>query len=160
MPAADVCECRRAYGLTSSDAYACMSNATLWYDAVCLRPSVDHSCGHEYPGSKICSWPGQQRIAWLHFPKAGTSFGTALMHVANDSLPSSATVPNMFDYKHMNALRATYFRQATFWIPPMGFGWHAPLSASTYKEFHGRIFAMFREPARRVVWACACVSYV
>jgi hypothetical protein len=146
----DVCECRRAYGLTTTDVYACASNATSWHDTVCLRPSGSDSCEH-HAGSRLCSWPGRQRFAWLHFAKAGTSFGTALMHVANESLPTGVTVPNMFNFNHMNALRTRYFRRATFWIPPLGFGWHMPLSASTYTEFHGRIFAMFREPARRIV---------
>ena len=42
-------------------------------------PSVHHSRPH--------------RIAWLHIPKCGSSFGTALFHLANASLPATASMP-------------------------------------------------------------------
>jgi hypothetical protein len=36
---------------------------------------------------------GDHRVAWLHIPKCGTSFGTTLVHYANASLPASFELP-------------------------------------------------------------------
>ena len=42
----------------------------------------------------ITARPRSERIAWLHTPKCGSSFGTTLLHFANSSLPDAARLPS------------------------------------------------------------------
>lgn len=37
--------------------------------------------------------PLQRPLAWVHFPKCGSSFGNTLVHYANASLPAQVEVP-------------------------------------------------------------------
>ena len=88
------------------------------------------------------------KIAWVHFPKAGTSFGNALVHLANSSLPPKLSVkipggPNVdafvakFPYEK-------WFR-GVFWTKKSGnFANHDSISIDTFNKWRGHFFAMFR----------------
>ena len=147
-----VCECQgSAKALTTNDTIACVSNTSKWEDRTCTKATSDGSCSID-AGLRPCSFPGRERILWLHFPKCATSFGTALLHLASTSLPDKIVVPNMFNTRAMNHLRDIHdLRRPIFWLPPGGFGWHATLTEDYYEGFFGRVFAMFREPAARLV---------
>ena len=67
--------------------------------ALGLRPSPMSAAamGH----AARAAMPLHRRIAWVHIPKCGTSFGTTLVHLANASLPDDFEVrvirpPNPF----------------------------------------------------------------
>ena len=111
-----------------------------------------------------------RRIGWLHIPKAGTSFGTALAHLANDwaiesdpsvveSLPADAQMKDCaVDKCHSSETRefarrfpfAQHFPNV-FWFPwgQQGrWGSHTTLMSSTgWKDYKGHMFSMFREPS-------------
>ena len=111
-----------------------------------------------------------RRIGWLHIPKAGTSFGTALAHLANDwalesnpsgvkRLPEDAQMKDCAVDKCKTAETrefagrfpfAKHFPDV-FWFPwgKQGrWGSHATLMTSTgWKEYRGHMFSMFREPS-------------
>lgn len=151
MPPA--CECiDSAEALATTDMIACVGNASRWVDRTCTKATEAGSC-NSVAGLQPCSFPGRERILWLHFPKSATSFGTAVLHLASTSLPNKTVMPNMFDFRAMNRLRGLFYdlRRPILWMPPGGFGWHASLSERYYTAFYGRVFAMFREPAARVV---------
>ena len=114
--------------------------------------------------------PEDRRIGWLHIPKAGTSFGTSLAHLANTwsvGTPGVKRLPadaQMVDCTTMNCT-FTEPREFTnrfpfdayyphvFWRA-LGWTWgdHTPLSeASHWKAFRGRMFSMFREPHSRLI---------
>ena len=112
------CECRTAQGLSTADTRACVHAVGSWSKWSC-QPTTGAAC---LPGWSTCVWHGQERIAWLHFAKAGSSFGTALLHLANASVPDNLTIPHVFDQDLFEWLSLQHFRRATFWIPPLGFG--------------------------------------
>jgi len=116
--------------------------------------------------------PRHRRIAWLHMPKAGTSLGTALAHLANASLPQHAAMgcrpadqpaggsrpPNecRFSITEIDfILRYPYdeFFRGVFWTKPStNFGDHhslAPNSGWSPDFGIDRVFAMIREPSSR-----------
>ena len=114
--------------------------------------------------------PEDHRIGWLHIPKAGTSFGTSLAHVANswsvgtpgvERLPADAqmvdcttmncTITETYEFTNRFPFETYYPR--VFWRA-LGWTWgdHTPLSEdSHWKDFRGRMFSMFREPHSRLV---------
>ena len=105
------------------------------------------------PGWSRCRWRGEQRIGWLHMPKCGTSFLGALAHLANGSLPAQAVVPRATkrtveweDFFRQWPAQKWFRGSAIFWGAGMA---HSALSAADYDEFHGRLFAMFRDPRQR-----------
>lgn len=104
--------------------------------------------------------PQEQRIGWLHIPKAGTSFGTALAHLANASLPAEAAMRNcaladvhcLFNIVEIDfVLRYPYdtFFQGIFWTKAStDFGNHDSLSPTSgwAPAFEKSIYTMVREP--------------
>ena len=68
----------------------------------CLRRAPRHATAHRMPqpvpGSHLgcaASRPASEQIAWVHFPKGGTSLGTTLAHYAsNSTLRPDATMPS------------------------------------------------------------------
>lgn len=105
-----------------------------------------------------------KRIAWVHFPKAGTSFGTALVRVANSSLPEEAAMrecggcvwsqqclhnEQSIDFELRYPLRK--WAPGVFWTKRSGaFDDHdSPTAENGAAPFEGRLFAMFREPHAR-----------
>lgn len=59
---------------------------SLWNLHTAARRARDAACAAERPL--------EQRIAWVHIPKAGSSLATALYHATNSSLPSAAQMPS------------------------------------------------------------------
>ena len=120
----------------------------------CARAHTDSACA---PGWRPCVWRAERRIAWLHVPKAGTSFLLALAHLANRSLPTEALLPSVQAWRHKLGTQSkrffdhwkphVWFRGSdTFWHDGIE---HAAVSDATYSEFRGRFFAMFRDPRER-----------
>ncbi|KAL3927747.1 MAG: hypothetical protein SGPRY_002681, partial [Prymnesium sp.] len=97
-------------------------------------------------------------IAWFHPPKTFTSFGTALVHLANASLPDYVAMPDcshkswcftsatenfskVYPYK-------TYFN-SIFWEKNGDFGAHSAVTKMVFEQFKGRFFGIFRDPVLR-----------
>lgn len=111
----------------------------------------------DVPGSKAAQ--GTNRVAWVHVPKAGTSFGTTLAHYANSSLPADALLEscnairdNLEDCRN-NALGLafttlysvdTYFKDL-LWMKHGNWGAHVPITTEVWNQFNGHFFGMFRE---------------
>jgi len=118
----------------------------------CARPSD----GCNSIGMRTCRWHPEQRIAWLHAPKTGTSFMIALARMANDSLPEKAKMPGESRVApgklEWDAFFASYPRQKWFqgshpwWYEGMT---HAAIGKEVYDEYRGRFFGMFRDPRAR-----------
>jgi len=96
------------------------------------------------------------RIAWLHIPKCGTSFGTSLFHCANASLPEGAHIPVEGTVKRSLVplfLReyplSTWFR-GRFWEKGGNVGEHTEITDSAWRRFNGHFFGMFRRPSARM----------
>lgn len=86
-------------------------------------------------------------VWWLHVPKCGTSFGTALIHLACGS--HIGENESIDDYR---------FNQYTGdWTERCGkdklwrFGGHDPLQRHMTTEKLGHVAAMFREPSQRAI---------
>ena len=150
------CECERAgirracYAPLPSDKLACASG-DKWAPSSCCR--VAPKGGPCFAGWRQCAWHPEERIAWLHIPKAGTSFLYLLAHLANRSLPQSAIVPK--EKKSRMEAEAffkrwppeRYFRGSAIWWPSGPT--HAAIGGYTWSEFRGRFFGMFRDPRER-----------
>ena len=123
--------------------------------------------------------PSQQQIfAWFHPPKTGTSFGTALAHTANVSLPQCARmsactlaphapsgkelslkhpyVPHKCnrasDYFMVRFPPKDWFRNINFW-PAADDGWgsHEIVDSRTFQRFSGFFYGMFRQPGQLIL---------
>ena len=92
-----------------------------------------------------------RRIAWVHIPKCGTSFGNTLVHWANLSLPADATVgTDAREFMTGYAPRRWFFDQGNiFWMKDGNFGNHNSILAHVYRTWRGRFVGMFRSPAQR-----------
>ena len=117
------------------------------------RPALQSGSGRSCArGWATCIWRRDERIAWLHIPKTGTSFLLQLAHLANGSLPVSAHVPHADkDLQWRLFFRtwpiATWFRGSSiFWHSGMN---HAGLPQHVFDEFRGRLFTFLRDPRER-----------
>lgn len=103
-------------------------------------------------------WKDQRRIAWLHVPKAGSSFGTALAHLANESLPQDARIEpceeemgdHCLEERHFLSMYPmdTWFK-GVFWEKSGNFGGHWPITESAWRMYEGSFYGIFRHPAAR-----------
>ena len=103
-------------------------------------------------------WHEQRRLAWFHVPKAGSSFGTALAHYANESLPPDARIepcgPEMGEHcleeRHFLSKYPmdTWFKDV-FWEKSGNFGGHWPITESAWRMYEGSFYGFFRHPAAR-----------
>ncbi len=88
------------------------------------------------------------KIAWLHIPKTGSNFGTALMHLANHSLPVKAMIKRDSWGNHFSIWPPEKWFHDILWTPVYGkkhgFGWHASLDETVIRNYH--IFTMMRRP--------------
>ena len=96
------------------------------------------------------------KLAWIHVPGCGTSFGTTLMHYSNSSLPLAVKADTFEPSKTLRSYpAASWFPR--FWplnmqLEPSAakmvstFADHRELSEAAYREHEGRLFALFREP--------------
>ena len=142
-----------------------------WHLSHGARAAKEVACARERNGST--------RIAWLHIPKCGSSFGTTLLHTANSSLPPAAKMPScthngiLLVPELPSALQSqrgrkcllsqpefTFFSRfpvddwfkCIFWEKSRGnFGGHEPIDDLAYRSFAPRFYGMFRAPLRRVV---------
>ena len=119
-------------------------------DAQCCAYNIRDGCR---PAWSACAWHGEERIAWLHTPKTGTSFLLALALLANRSLRVDLAAKALtHDPTQWTTLlrwfpAAQHFRGSSlFWIDGIT---HAAVSAPTYAQFRGRFFAFFRDPRER-----------
>ena len=122
--------------------------------------------------------PQQQIFAWFHPPKTGTSFGTALAHIANVSLPQCARVSactsaphaaygkefslehpyvphkchRASDYFMVRFPPTVWFRNINFW-PAANDGWgsHEIVNSRTFERFSGFFYGMFRQPGQLIL---------
>ena len=60
---------------------------------MCRLETIDKSNDIVFGGPAVKDY-----IWWVHIPKTGTSFGTVLVHHANQSLPHDARMPNCDDH--------------------------------------------------------------
>ncbi len=113
--------------------------------------------------------PQRRKIGWLHIPKAGTSFGTALAHLANSwaledhpesvkPLPVDAQMKDCAvevchtgesrDFAHRFPFEQYY--PNTFWFPwgqKSEWGAHTTLRSNNgWPDYKGHMFSMFRKP--------------
>ena len=105
-------------------------------------------------GFRTCAWRADDRIAWLHPVKSGTSFLIALARLANSSLPENATLGNADRYGGTAWGRFLHAYKPTSWFRGSDIWWHdgmahAAVTDATYHEFRGRFFGMFRDPRER-----------
>lgn len=91
-----LCECQAAgmsrfcRGPRANTSWACQGGDAGNPDGpICCATRDD---GHCPDGWSPCAWRPQERIAWLHAPKTGTSFLLMLARLANSSLPPKASV--------------------------------------------------------------------
>ena len=112
--------------------------------------------------------PEEHRIGWLHIPKAGTSFGTSLAHLANSwsvATPGVKTLPADAQKVDCTAVKCdvtetrefigrfpfeTYYLNVFWHASARSWGDHSTLSGD-WEGFRGRMFSMFREPHSRLV---------
>ena len=104
------------------------------------------------------------RIAWFHVPKCGSSLANIVLHLANASLPPSASIADArscIGTQHHNCLHKDpwstffgryalnrWFRNDTLWHGKTFFDHHQILE-SDYKAFRGSFVGMFRSPETR-----------
>ena len=84
------------------------------------------------------------RIAWVHFPKCGTSFGNTLVHWANDSIPDAASIRDNESNFQQEYPLDTWFRHI-FWekgSTHKNIGNHYGISRQVYRQFYGHFFGM------------------
>lgn len=98
--------------------------------------------------------PKSHRVAWFHVPKCGTSFGTALAHYANSSLPPQAQMqlqeckgPPGKCFTNKYPIEA-YFK-GLLWEKDGNWGDHYAIDNKTFNKFHGHFFGMIRKPSDR-----------
>jgi len=105
------------------------------------------------------------RVAWVHIPKCGSSFGTTVVHFANSSLPATAVYgPEDRNLTRDEALyfdfsgtfiedwpEEQYFQGGLLWGGHQGkFGGHHGVMQEDFQQWRGRFVALFREPAARM----------
>lgn len=96
-----------------------------------------------------------RRVAWLHIPKTGTSFGTTLAHYMNASLPTNAVIEEQENGEvspekvFIMKYPASVWFQGLLWKKSNHWGDHAKVSQGVFDEFNGHFFGMFRDPAAR-----------
>ena len=154
-------------GVPSGCSYSQVSKKALFNDRVNspAAPSYQLVCIDVTPALKPLE---DHRIGWLHIPKAGTSFGTSLAHVANswsvgtsgvELLPADAqmvdctaiecTVTETREFIGRFPFE-TYYPDVFWRASERSWGDHTPLSGD-WKDFRGRMFSTFREPHSRLV---------
>lgn len=96
------------------------------------------------------------KMHWLHFPKAGSSFGTTLMHRGCPRIPADAAAD---DGAPIVSLTSRYPRGRRRWCDRDAFvgnlNGHEPMR---YPEHRGRTVALFREPRARLASECAAIE--
>ena len=98
-----------------------------------------------------------RRVAWVHIPKCGTSFGTTLVHYANASLPEDFAIPTPGSALPrtfpVNVLGFNAWFQGVFWLKGRSedhnIANHNVISEAVWAQYRGRFFGMFREPLSR-----------
>eukprot|EP00043_Microstomoeca_roanoka_P020477 m.250022 g.250022 ORF g.250022 m.250022 type:complete len:319 (-) comp17172_c0_seq4:48-1004(-) len=90
-------------------------------------------------------------MRWLHFPKAGTSFGTLLAHYACPGIPSDAA-PGREDspnFNYMVAFVKKYMNHTTCdgFVTLRSPAGHHPLTRE--EQMQGNLVALFRDPRHR-----------
>ena len=138
------------------------------------KPICPQSKGwHPY----VRSWTNtrSRRLAWVHIPKAGVSFGTTLVHYANSSLRHTVIAsgprgcePCLQKFFELFP-EHVWFRDGTLWQPwrsvfdhataatslrPThrgygGFGDHWPITVTGLMQAGGHLVGLFREPFSR-----------
>ena len=120
----------------TSAAHACVGNAGGNPMKECCRYDQQKGCN---TGWYECSWHGEERIAWIHTPKTGTSFLLALALLANRSLPLHKATGALTLQKGSPIQWSNFFAQfphskwfrgsSVFWLPGIE---HAAVGAATY----------------------------
>jgi len=108
---------------------------------------------------------GEHKVAWMHIPRAGTSFGLTVARYASRSLPQNASFE---DWKEDDELVERFkqkpdeeylgFKFAQAWKDTVNFTklfwkgekWsnHNPIGETDYTDWSGKFMAMFRSPAK------------
>lgn len=127
----------------------------------------DTGCGWSETGNRC-----HIRVAWVHIPKTGGSFGTTLVHYANSSLPKTAHMPtgrnqsdpedrttegsqgewNFFKFKYPYE----QWFQGVFWHDDNNPANHVAVDTQpvgSYSDWKGNFFGIFRQPEHRILSA-------
>ena len=109
--------------------------------------------------SVTTSPPRLRRMQWLHVPKAGTSFGTTLVHYGCPRIPRDAAAD---EGAPIVALTTRFPRGKRRWCDANAFvgnlNGHAPLRYPRDRERGGHVVALFRDPASRLASECAAID--
>ena len=97
-----------------------------------------------------------RRMHWLHVPKTGSSFGTALVHRGCPRIPPEAAAD---DGAPIVSLTSRYPRRSRRWCDKGAFlgnlNGHEPVR---YPEHLGATVALFRRPGARLLSECAALD--
>lgn len=94
------------------------------------------------------------KVAWVHIPKCGTTFGTTLVHYANSTLPKKAAMEldtkstppgEIFSAKYP----PDYWFRGLMWNKRYSFADHTEITDRAWAQWNGHFFAMVRKPDRR-----------
>ena len=109
--------------------------------------------------SQLSTSPRLRRMQWLHIPKAGTSFGTTLVHYGCPRIPRDAAAD---EGAPIVSLTKRFPRGKRRWCDANAFvgnlNGHAPLRYPRDRERGGHVIALFREPAARLASECAAID--
>ena len=109
--------------------------------------------------SVTTSPPRLRRMQWLHVPKAGTSFGTTLVHYGCPRIPRDAAAD---EGAPIVSLTTRFPRGKRRWCDANAFvgnlNGHAPLRYPRDRERGGHVVALFRDPASRLASECAAID--
>jgi len=109
----------------------------------------------ELPSSKQ---EGSRRVAWMHFPKCGSSLAVTLARYLNSKLPEDASLEDEMLQQYVNDVQEVAFArvypmpwgQDAIWEKDGNWGNHMEAKEETYAKFKGSFMGLFREPTRRV----------
>jgi hypothetical protein len=123
--------------------------ATHLRELLCTKLKLNWS--HD-PSSPRPALREHLKIAWLHIPQTGASFGNALTHLANSSLPKHATISTDAKIFSQRFPLDVWFK-GVFWEKDTNFGNHFSINDEVWQNFNGNFFGMFRNPAERAASA-------
>ena len=94
------------------------------------------------------------KIAWVHPPKCGTSFGTTLIHFANHELSETKQIDGRAGGQYGGEHREIFWQEkglSSAGHPVHKIGSHRRVTPQVWDEFKGHFFLMARDWARRSV---------
>ena len=92
------------------------------------------------------------RAAWIHVPKAGTSFGAVVARYLMPSLPSDAVMPSI----QVGSPGADFIRRyplpaGSYWEKYGNWADHTAIDDLAWDAWRGDFVGLFRDPIRRAM---------